>query len=131
VSAGHFGRQFRLAYGESPYAYLMTGASSAGWCCCVAVTEVCFAVGCSSLGTFSTPLHRAGRHAAQRLSPPRGDAPAGGDAVVRGQTRDEADQESRSLVTRGAPSMTAMDITIHSTFNRLRLVRRTEVLRNG
>jgi hypothetical protein len=32
---------------------------------------------------------------------------------------------------RAAPSMTAMDITNHSTFKRLRLVRRTEVLRNG
>jgi AraC-like DNA-binding protein len=58
MSAGHFSREFKLAFGESPYSYLMTrrieramallrrGDSS--------VTEVCFAVGCSSLGTFST-----------------------------------------------------------------------------
>jgi AraC-like DNA-binding protein len=58
MSAGHLSREFKAAYGEAPYGYLMTrrieramallrrGDSS--------VTEVCFAVGCSSLGTFST-----------------------------------------------------------------------------
>jgi AraC-like DNA-binding protein len=59
MSPGHFSRAFRKAYGESPYSYLMTrrieramallrGADD------LSVTEVCFAVGCSSLGTFST-----------------------------------------------------------------------------
>lgn len=58
MSAGHLSRRFKDAFGETPYAYLMTrrierarmllarGDSS--------VTEVCFAVGFSSLGTFST-----------------------------------------------------------------------------
>ncbi len=58
MSAGHFSRQFRLAYGESPYAYLMTRrierAMAVLRCDDLSVTEVCFAVGCSSLGTFST-----------------------------------------------------------------------------
>ena len=58
MSAGHLSRQFRLAYGESPYAYLMTRrierAMALLRCGDLSVTEVCFAVGCSSLGTFST-----------------------------------------------------------------------------
>jgi AraC-like DNA-binding protein len=58
ASPSHFARQFRLAFGETPYAYLMTrrierakallrGSS-------LSVTEVSLAVGCQSLGTFST-----------------------------------------------------------------------------
>ncbi|WP_067466889.1 helix-turn-helix transcriptional regulator [Actinomadura macra] len=58
MSAGHLSRQFRLAYGESPYSYLMTRrierAMALLRCGDLSVTEVCFAVGCSSLGTFST-----------------------------------------------------------------------------
>jgi AraC-like DNA-binding protein len=58
MSAGHLSRQFRLAYGESPYSYLMTRrierAMALLRCGDLSVTEVCFTVGCSSLGTFST-----------------------------------------------------------------------------
>ena len=58
MSAGHFTRQFRLAYGESPYGYLMTRRIERAMALLrrgdLGVTEVCFAVGCSSLGTFST-----------------------------------------------------------------------------
>ncbi|MFG3706578.1 helix-turn-helix transcriptional regulator [Micromonospora sp. NPDC047670] len=58
VSAGHLSRQFRLAYGESPYAYLMTRRVERAMALLrrgdLSVTEVCFAVGCASLGTFST-----------------------------------------------------------------------------
>jgi len=58
MSAGHLSRQFRRAYGESPYSYLMTRrierAMALLRCGGLSVTEVCFAVGCSSLGTFST-----------------------------------------------------------------------------
>jgi len=59
------------------------------------VTEVCFAVGCSSLGTFSTRFTPAGRGAAQHLPTPGG-AGDGRDAVVRDQTGDQTGQESRS-----------------------------------
>jgi AraC-like DNA-binding protein len=38
MSAGHLSREFRQAYGESPYAYLMTGASSVPWRCCAGAT---------------------------------------------------------------------------------------------
>lgn len=58
VSAGHLSRAFRLAYGESPYGYLMTRRIERAMALLrrgdLSVTEVCFAVGCSSLGTFST-----------------------------------------------------------------------------
>ena len=58
MSAGHFSREFRLAYGESPYSYLMTRRIERAMALLRggdrSVTEVCFAVGCSSLGTFST-----------------------------------------------------------------------------
>jgi AraC-like DNA-binding protein len=58
MSAGHFSREFRLAYGESPYSYLMTRRIERAMALLrrgdLSVTDVCFAVGCSSLGTFST-----------------------------------------------------------------------------
>ncbi|MFE1175958.1 helix-turn-helix transcriptional regulator [Streptomyces sp. NPDC058773] len=58
MSAGHFSRQFRRAYGESPYGYLMTRRIERAMALLrrgdLSVTDVCFAVGCSSLGTFSS-----------------------------------------------------------------------------
>jgi AraC-like DNA-binding protein len=58
MSAGHLSRAFRHAYGESPYSYLMTRRIERAMALLrrgdLSVTEVCFAVGCTSLGTFST-----------------------------------------------------------------------------
>jgi AraC-like DNA-binding protein len=58
MSAGHLSRQFRLAYGESPYSYLMTRRVERAMALLrrgdLSVTEVCFEVGCASLGTFTT-----------------------------------------------------------------------------
>jgi len=58
MSAGHLSREFKLAYGESPYSYLMTRRIERAMALLrrgdLSVTEVCFAVGCQSLGTFST-----------------------------------------------------------------------------
>src|ERR1700685_2353174 len=58
MSAGHLSREFKLAYGESPYSYLMTRRIERAMALLrrgdLSVTEVCFAVGWSSLGTFST-----------------------------------------------------------------------------
>ena len=58
MSAGHLSRQFKQAYGESPYSYLMTRRIERAMALLrrgdLSVTEVCFEVGCSSLGTFST-----------------------------------------------------------------------------
>jgi AraC-like DNA-binding protein len=58
MSAGHLSRQFRLAFGESPYSYLMTRRIERAMALLrrgdLSVTEICLEVGCSSLGTFST-----------------------------------------------------------------------------
>jgi transcriptional regulator GlxA family with amidase domain len=58
MSAGHFSRTFRAAYGETPYSYLMTRRIERAKTLLrrgdLSVTEVCMAVGCTSLGSFST-----------------------------------------------------------------------------
>src|SRR5690242_10749832 len=58
MSAGHLSREFKQAYGESPYSYLMTRRIERAMALLrrgdLSVTEVCFEVGCQSLGTFST-----------------------------------------------------------------------------
>ncbi|UHQ18182.1 helix-turn-helix transcriptional regulator [Lysobacter sp. KIS68-7] len=58
MSSGHLSREFKQAYGESPYSYLMTRRIERAMAMLrnseMSVTEICFAVGCSSLGTFST-----------------------------------------------------------------------------
>lgn len=58
MSAGHLSREFKRAFGESPYSYLMTRRIERAMALLrrgdLSVTEVCFAVGCQSLGTFST-----------------------------------------------------------------------------
>lgn len=58
MSAGHLSRQFKAAFGESPYSYLMTRRIERAMTLLrrgdLSVTEVCFEVGSSSLGTFST-----------------------------------------------------------------------------
>ena len=58
MSPGHFSRSFRAAYGETPYGYLMTRRIERAKALLrrgdLTVTEVCFEVGCSSLGSFSS-----------------------------------------------------------------------------
>ena len=58
MSAGHLSREFKAAYGESPYSYLMTRRIERAMTLLrrgdLSVTEICFEVGFSSLGTFST-----------------------------------------------------------------------------
>jgi AraC-like DNA-binding protein len=58
MSPGHFSREFRRAFGESPYSYLMTRRIERAMALLrrgdLSVTEVSLAVGCASLGTFST-----------------------------------------------------------------------------
>jgi AraC-like DNA-binding protein len=116
-AAGHLSREFRLAYGESPYGYLMTRRIERAMAMLrrgdLSVTEACFAVGRSSLGTFSSgftelvgvPPSTYRRHAARDS----------GAAVVRGEQVTKPDQESRSAGHRAATSLTAMEITSHGT----------------
>ncbi len=58
MSSGHLSRQFKLAFGETPYSYLMTRRIERAMALLrrgdLSVTDVCFEVGCQSLGTFST-----------------------------------------------------------------------------
>src|SRR5262245_52719594 len=58
MSPGHFSRSFRTAFGETPYSYLMTRRIERAKALLrrgdLSVTEVCFAVGCTSLGSFSS-----------------------------------------------------------------------------
>lgn len=58
MSSGHLSREFRAAYGESPYSYLMTRRIERAMALIrggdASITDICFAVGFSSLGTFST-----------------------------------------------------------------------------
>ena len=84
MSAGHLSREFRLAYGESPYAYLMTRRIERAKALLrrgdLSVTEVCLAVGCTSLGSFSSRFselvgespsaYRARDHALGEAIPP-------------------------------------------------------------
>jgi len=58
MSTAHFSRQFRAAYGETPYSYLMTRRIERAQTLLrrgdMSVTDVCMAVGCTSLGSFSS-----------------------------------------------------------------------------
>lgn len=84
MSAGHFQRRFRAAYGETPYGYLMTRRIERAKALLrrgdLTVTEVCLAVGCTSLGSFSSRFseivgesptaYRAREHVAVKAMPP-------------------------------------------------------------
>ena len=58
MSTGHFARSFKAAFGESPYSYLMTRRIERAKALLrlgdMSVTDACFAVGCTSLGSFSS-----------------------------------------------------------------------------
>ncbi len=83
MSLSHFSRQFRAAYGETPYGYLMTRRIERAKALLrrgdLSVTDVCMAVGCTSLGSFSSRFtelvgespsaYRARSHAASATIP--------------------------------------------------------------
>jgi transcriptional regulator GlxA family with amidase domain len=83
MSPAHFSRKFRAAYGETPYSYLMTRRIERAKALLrqgMSVTDACMAVGCTSLGSFSsrfteivgeTPsVYRARDHSHQQVVPP-------------------------------------------------------------
>ncbi len=107
MSAGHLSRQFRLAYGESPYSYLMTRRIERAMALLrrgdLSVTEVCFAVGCSSLGTFSTRFTElvgmppsAYRREAARTRPTEGMPPC----IAKRVTRPVRNREATTVESR-------------------------------
>jgi AraC-like DNA-binding protein len=82
MSPAHFSRQFRAAYGETPYSYLMTRRIERAMALLrdgMSVTDACMAVGATSLGSFSsrfseiageTPsAYRAREHQSVRAMP--------------------------------------------------------------
>lgn len=84
MSTGHFSRSFKAAFGEGPYSYLMTRRIERAKAMLrrgdMSVTDVCFAVGCTSLGSFSSRFtelvgespsaYRAGNHSPVEFIPP-------------------------------------------------------------
>src|SRR4030088_3564995 len=84
MSTGHFSRSFKAAFGESPYSYLMTRRIERAKTLLrlgdMSVTDACFAVGCTSLGSFSSRFtelvgespsaYRARSHAPVEFIPP-------------------------------------------------------------
>ena len=99
MSAGHFSRSFKAAFGESPYSYLMTRRIERAKTLLrrgdISVTDACFAVGCTSLGSFSTRFtelvgespsaYRARNHA------PAADIP---DCVIKVRTKPNRNEEA-------------------------------------
>ena len=84
MSPSHFSRQFRAAYGETPYSYLMTRRIERAMALLrggMSVTDACMAVGCTSLGSFSSrfteivgespSVYRLRGHEAIKAMPPR------------------------------------------------------------
>jgi AraC-like DNA-binding protein len=101
MSPAHFSRQFRAAYGETPYGYLMTRRIERAKALLrrgdLSVTDVCFRVGCTSLGSFSsrftelvgeTPsAYRARDHSALAVVP---------GCVARARTRPSRNREAKA-----------------------------------
>ncbi|NJC71577.1 helix-turn-helix transcriptional regulator [Planosporangium thailandense] len=119
MSAGHLSRQFRAAYGESPYSYLMTRRIERATALLrrgdLSVTEVCFAVGCASLGTFTTRFtelvgippgvfRRRAAEAADYVDAAGTAGDAGSAVTVEGMPACVAKQVTRPVRNREAPA---------------------------
>ena len=120
MSAGHLSREFKLAFGESPYSYLMTRRIERAMALLrrgdLSVTEVCFAVGCASLGTFTTRFtelvgmppgvfrSRAAEAAADGADAGRTAGGAGPAVMVEGMPACVAKQVTRPVRNREAPA---------------------------
>ena len=100
MSAGHLSREFKLAYGESPYGYLMTRRIERAMALLrgsdLSVTESCFAVGCSSLCTFTTRF-------TELVGVPPSVYRRDGASVTKGMPACIAKQVTRPIRNREAP----------------------------
>jgi AraC-like DNA-binding protein len=106
MSAGHLSRAFKKAYGESPYSYLMTRRVERAMALLrrgeLSVTDVCFEVGFSSLGTFSTRFSELvgvppSVYRAEVMGPPEGMPPCVAKRVARPIRNREARTAQRQL----------------------------------
>ena len=101
MSAGHLSREFKAAFGESPYSYLMTRRIERAMALLrrgdLSVTDVCFTVGCASLGTFSTRFSELVGLSPNAYRQQCGEATAGMPACV-------ARQVTRPVRNREAPA---------------------------
>src|SRR5256884_4011885 len=80
MSPGHFSRAFRAAYGETPYSYLMTRRVERAMALLragMSVTDACMAVGCTSLGSFSSRFTQIARGAPSAYPAPEHSARVG------------------------------------------------------
>jgi AraC-like DNA-binding protein len=99
MSTAHFSRRFREAYGETPYSYLMTRRIERATALLrrgdMSVTDACFAVGCTSLGSFSARFTQVVGETPRvpRPRPPR----ARGRARVPGDGADPAAQARQAV----------------------------------
>jgi AraC-like DNA-binding protein len=101
MSAGHLSRQFRAAYGEPPYSYLMTRRIERAMALLrrgdLSVTEICFEVGCSSLGTFSTRFTELVGTSPSAYREAEGEAVAGmPSCLVKAVTRPVRNREAQA-----------------------------------
>ena len=114
MSPAHFSRQFRAAYGETPYSYLMTRRIERAMALLragVSVTDACMAVGCTSLGSFSSRFAEIVGETPTDVPQPRARRRQG-DAGLRGEDAhppgratassriEEATRQSRGLESR-------------------------------
>ena len=118
MSAGHLSRAFKPAYGEPPYSYLMTRRIERAMALLrrgdLSVTEVCFTVGCSSLGTFSTRFTELVGVSPSAYRQATAAAAAGIPSCVAKQvTRPIRNREATG--PEADANVSAMDITINAT----------------
>jgi AraC-like DNA-binding protein len=101
ASPSHFARRFREAYGETPYAYLMTRRIERAKALLrvgrLSVTEVGLAVGCQSLGTFSTRFHEIVGMTPSAYRASASDVPGVPPCVARMLTRPSRNREARAV----------------------------------
>jgi transcriptional regulator GlxA family with amidase domain len=101
MSAGHFSRAFKRAYGESPYSYLMTRRIERAKALLrqtdMSVTDICWEVGCQSLGTFSTRFSElVGMSPSAYRQRAGGQGPEQPPCVTKHGTRPVRNREARS-----------------------------------
>ncbi|MDH6181368.1 AraC-like DNA-binding protein [Microbacteriaceae bacterium SG_E_30_P1] len=102
MSPAHFARQFKLAYGETPYAYLMTRRIERAMALLrdgTTVTDACMAVGCTSLGSFSSRFTEiVGETPSEYRARDHGDLDALPTCMTKSQTRPQRISNRRSRI---------------------------------